>query len=175
MRYLAMLFALLALVVFGLYGYGRHLPKQHTVSVSAVYSQPVEKVWERISDFGQMPQWLPEVARVEQVEDRNGFPVWRLYPEKGEPMDIELVRADKPRLHISKIVDSDQLPYGGTWAFQLKPLGDAATEVTLTENGYIKTPLMRVFFTYAVGYDAMIKKHLMELGASFGEKTEATP
>lgn len=175
MRYLAILFALLALVTFGLYGYGRHLPKEYTADVSAVYQQPIEKVWERISDFEHMPEWFPEVVKVERVADLDGFPVWRLYPKKGDPIDIELIRTEKPRLHISKIVDNDQLPYGGTWVFQLKPVGDVATEIKLTEDGYIKTPLMRVFFMYAVGYDAMIKKHLLELGASFGEKTEVKP
>lgn len=171
MRYLVIFVLVLILVVVGLYGYGSNLPEETTTKVSATYRQPIEKVWERISDYSAIPSWSEDMEKVERVEDLEGFPVWRFTPKKGDPMDIQVVRSEKPGLHIGKIVNNESLPFGGTWIFQLKSLSENETQVTLTEDGYVKSIIGRAI-CHLIGKDRMLKSHLADIGKSFSKTVE---
>lgn len=171
MRYLIGFVLLVILIVVGLYGYGSNLPYETTTDVTATYQQPIEKVWARITDYSAIPTWSKDMEKVERVEDLEGFPVWRFHPKKGDAMDIQVLRSEKPTLHIGKVVDNESLPFGGTWIFQIKAVSKNQTEVTLTEDGYIKSTIGRAI-CQLLGKDRMVKSHLEEIGTSFGETVE---
>lgn len=166
MRYLIGFVLILILLVVGLYGYGSNLPRETTTTVSATYNQPIEAVWNRITDYAAIPAWSKDMEKVERLDDLEGFPVWRFHPKKGDTMDIQILRSEKPSLHIAKVVDSDALPFGGTWIFQLKSSSENVTEVSLTEDGFIKSAIPRAICEL-LGKDRMIKAHLADIGKSF--------
>jgi hypothetical protein len=63
-------------------------------------------------------------------------------------------------VRISRIID-DKLPFGGRWYYELEPI-DSGTRLTITEAGFVKLPMFRIFTTLAP--NATKTKFLRELG-----------
>lgn len=165
------LLLLLPLAAFGVYGYGKNLPESYEVERSATYDQPIETVWQAISDYEQLPSWSKNIARVEKQEDQEGMPVWRFLSRDGHYMDIQVVKAEEPAVFVSRIAETD-LPFGGTWTFFLVKKTDDTTQVTLKEEGFVESPLWRLMMRFVMGEEAMVDQYLTELGQKFGETVE---
>src|SRR5580704_13994245 len=98
---------------------GSLLPEGHVAARSAVFKAPAEKLYERIADFERHADWRPQVKKIEKLDDRNGHPSWRETNDFGV-MTFERLEADPPRKLVSVIADPD-LPFGGSWTFELAP------------------------------------------------------
>ncbi|HEY5946665.1 MAG TPA: hypothetical protein VIV40_14280 [Kofleriaceae bacterium] len=114
---------------------GLALPRNHLAARRARFAQPPERVWDAM------------VELADQVAARDKLP-------------IELERDDRPRTRIGRIVD-DKLPFGGRWYYELEPVG-ADTQLTITEAGFVKVPMFRIFT--ALAPNATKTKFLRELG-----------
>ncbi len=172
MRYLLLLASVIAATVFGLYGFGANLPESYTVRRSVVYAEPVEGVWDAITGYDSMPQWSSHVARTERRLDRDEKAVWRIYDRNGHYMDVQVELADPPHYYKTRIVDTD-LPFAGTWAFELLPAA-GGTQLTLTEEGAAPNPFARVFLHFFVGKETYVDRHLSDLAAKF-QKSPTAP
>ena len=64
---------------------------------------------------------------------------------------------------VTRVADPE-LPYGGTWTFELEPEG-SGTRLTITERGQIHNPIFRVIARFVFGYAATIEGYLDELEA----------
>jgi hypothetical protein len=125
---------------------GLLLPRNHLAARRASFAQPPERVW------AAMIELADEVA-------------------KREKMPIALERDEAPRLRISRIVD-DKLPFGGRWYYELEPQG-SGTRLTITEAGFVKLPMFRIFTTLAP--NATKTKFLRELGAKLAVPVTVEP
>lgn len=129
---------------------GLALPRDHVAARGARFASPPERVWDAMVELS------------EQVAAR-------------EKMPIELELDDKPRARITRIVD-DKLPFGGRWYYELEPLDDepgAGTRLTITEAGFVKLPMFRIFTTLAP--NATKTKFLRELGARLSVPVTVEP
>ena len=137
--------SLVALVVV-LNVIGLVLPRNHLAARRASFAQPPARVW------AAMVELADEVA-------------------KREKMPIALERDEAPRLRISRIID-DKLPFGGRWYYELEPIA-AGTQLTITEAGFVKLPMFRIFTTLAP--NATKTKFLRELGTKLAVPVTVEP
>jgi hypothetical protein len=74
-----------------------------------------------------------------------------------------IVEQAPPRRLVTRVADPE-LPYGGTWTFELEP-EESGTRLTITERGQIHNPIFRVIARFVFGYAATMESYLDELEA----------
>ena len=125
---------------------GLALPRDHLAALRAQLAQPPERVWDA----------LIELSKRVAVRDKL-------------PIDVE--REDRPRLRVTRIID-DKLPFGGRWYFELEPVA-AGTRLTITEAGFVKVPMFRIFTSLAP--NGTKTKFFRELGAQLAVPVTVEP
>ena len=169
MRILISIVILLAVITVGIYGFGVNLPETHKTIRTATYHQPAQALWPLVANYEKAPEWSSNIRKVERREDKDSLPVWRFYDKRGHYMDIQVLRSEEPRMLISRIIETD-MPFGGTWTIELKPSAETtATEVTLMEEGIVKSPFWRFLCHFLMGSQGMVDQYLTELGKAVGE------
>lgn len=151
---------------------GARLPKGHTASVRARFTQTPEAVWEAISNLTQAANWRSDLKAIERLPDENGKPVWVEVGKQGR-MRYVIEEMVPPSRMVTRIADP-KLPYGGSWTYVIAPQ-DSGCTLTLTEDGEIYNVLFRFMARYVFGYDATMAKYLHDLGLRFGEEVVAVP
>jgi hypothetical protein len=84
-----------------------------------------------------------------------------------DDVPIAIVEQRPPDRLVTRIADPD-LPFGGTWTFELTPEG-SGTRLTITERGYVSNPIFRVISRFVLGHEATMASYLRELAARLGE------
>ena len=153
--------AILILIVVVVVAIGAMLPVQHVASRSAVLAAPPDTVWHLITDIAGFPSWRGDVKRVERLPDRDGRPVWVEETTSGR-ITLAVDRAEPPRLLVLRIADPD-LPFGGTWTYELTPGDHGATVLKITENGEVYNPLFRFMSRFIFGHEGTIRGYLAAL------------
>lgn len=113
---------------------GMRLPVAHRVSRSARYAEPIEKVWDAVSD--------PRSARA--------FGALRF--EQATPVP--------GRILVRRLVG--ERDFGGTWTYELEPDG-SGTCLTITEDGEVRSPLLRFLSRFVLGHARTIESYLEDL------------
>lgn len=145
---------------------GAMLPQEHVATRMARYNQPPEKIWEALTDVEAMPAWRKDLKSVKRLPDRDGKPVWVETSSFGEmPLYVEI--SEPPRKLVTRIADPN-LPFGGTWTFEIAPAEGGAT-LRITENGEIRTAFFRFMARFVFGYTSTMETYLRDLGTKFGE------
>lgn len=98
----------------------------------------------------------------DHVESRTrvlAAPIDRVYAAVAvvDP-DYVIVEQAPPRRLVTRVADPE-LPYGGTWTFELEPDG-SGTRLTITERGQIHNPIFRVIARFVFGYAATMETYL---------------
>jgi hypothetical protein len=70
-------------------------------------------------------------------------------------------------------IDTEDLPFGGSWVYELEPTGDGGTVVTLTENGIVRDPFFRVASRFFFDPTSTMKIYLDDLGGALAVAEEA--
>jgi hypothetical protein len=125
---------------------GLALPRDHLAALRAQLAHPPERVWDA----------MVELANRVAVRDKL-------------PIDVE--REERPRVRVTRIID-DKLPFGGRWYFELEPSG-SGTRLTITEAGFVKVPMFRIFTTLAP--NGTKTKFFRELGAQLAVPVTVEP
>jgi uncharacterized protein YndB with AHSA1/START domain len=150
---------------------GARLPASHVASRSAVISAPPDAVFNTMTDFASAPSWRPGVKRV-SVETDSATGQRRVTEESSTgTMTMEVEELVPPTRFVMRIASED-LPYGGAWAYTIEPEGDA-TRVTITEHGEVYNPIFRFIAKYVIGHNGTMDAYLTDLGRKFG--TEVSP
>lgn len=146
-------------------GVGALLPQDHVASVERRVAGAPEEVWRVITDVERMPEWRPEVDRVERLAGRGALPVWR-ESGAGGALTMEVTELDPPRRMVTRIAD-EGLPFGGTWSYELEPAG-TGTRLRLTENGQVYNPLFRFVSRFLIGHERTMNAYLDALEGRMG-------
>lgn len=145
---------------------GVFLPQDHVATRSLTLPQPPEAVWQVVTDFAQQPKWFSEVTSSERLPDQNGRARWREVYGGDMEATVEVIEAKPPQRIVRKIVNDD-LPFGGQWEYDIKPV-DTGSQITVTERGTVNNPFFRFMSRFVFGYTATIEKYLQSLAAKFG-------
>jgi uncharacterized protein YndB with AHSA1/START domain len=156
-----------SLVVVVLVGW--MLPRDHVATRAAQFHQRPEAIWAAITDVDAMPSWREGLKSVKHLPDRNGLPAHVEVTSSGE-IPLETVEMTPPRKLVSRIA-GDNLPFGGTWTFEITPDGDGAT-LRITERGWVSNPIFRFVSRFVLGYTSNLEMYLRSLGRKFGETAQ---
>jgi len=146
---------------------GMTIAQAHTASRSLQLKQPPEAIWRALTDYAAMPSWRSNLSAVDRLPDANGHEVWRETQKGGDAIPLETVEAVPPRRLVRKIADPN-LPFGGTWTYELSPDGTGCT-LTITENGEVYNPIFRVVGKF-MDQSAHITEFLEALARKFSEE-----
>lgn len=171
-KWLLILLGLLALLIAAVLAVGAMLPKDHVASRMARYTQPPEKIWEAITDTGAMPAWRSGLKSIERLPDRDAKPAWIEKSDTGD-LPLEVTEWHPPQHMVTRIADPN-LPFGGTWTFEIAPDGEGAT-LRITERGEIYNLFFRFMARFVFGYTSGIETYLNDLGRKFGESSAPRP
>lgn len=144
---------------------GKSLPVQHVARARAVFGLSVDELWKRLTSFESYPSWRRGVAKVEQA----GPDQWREVDKKGEAITYQTVESTAPRKLVRRIADKN-LPFGGTWTFELSEDGPSRTALSITEDGQVYNPVFRFVSRFLMGHHATMKAFLEDVAKAAGEE-----
>ncbi len=146
---------------------GLMLPKSHRATRMASFSQPPEVIFAAITG----PQDWRGVASTE-LAPQNGHRMWR--EQSGHrAITFEEVASDPPRLYRSQIADKN-LPFSGTWTWELAPTSAGCT-CRITEEGDVTNPIFRFVSQFIIGHTKTIDDYLNALGKKFNQPVRIEP
>jgi uncharacterized protein YndB with AHSA1/START domain len=147
---------------------GAMLPQNHVSSRAATYRHSPAEIWRVITDPPGFPAWRNDVKQVEILAPVEGRPSWRETDSHGNGISYEIVESDPPRRLGTRIVGQN-LPFGGTWTYELTAESNGGTLLRITENGEIYNPVFRFVARFFLGYTGTQEQYLRALGNKFGE------
>lgn len=156
--------AALAVLVAAIAIVGLLLPREHVASRSATVDASADRVFDAIAGVAAYASWRSSLSSIEILAPVNGRPRW-VEVSGGDRVTLEIVEQHPPDRVVTRIADPD-LPFGGTWTFQLTPEG-TGTRVTITEHGEVRNPMFRALARFVFGYTASMDAYLGDLGARF--------
>jgi hypothetical protein len=143
------------------------LPKDHIATRLGRYHEPPEAIWKAITDVEAMPGWREGLKSVERLPDQNGLPAHLEITSSGE-LPMETLEMTPPQKLVTRIADSN-LPFGGTWTFEITPVADGAT-LRITERGYVTNPFFRFLSRFVFRQTSTMETYLKSLAKKFGEE-----
>lgn len=152
------------LLVAGLVFYlaGSRLPREHRSVLQRTLAARRADVWAAITDYAAMPAWWPAVKEVRLERRPDGTELTWNKDKHGQEIAFRTQESRAPE-KLVRVIVGDQLPFGGTWTFELAEDGPGATKLTLTEDGFIEPPVFRAVATWFMGLDATQKDFIAAL------------
>ena len=163
--------ALLAVLAAGAYIAGLFIPRDHVASRRMDLKASPQRVWDVIADVARTPEWRTGVTRVQMQPQADGKMRFTETSSQGD-IQFEILRQEAPVRQVVRVVDDDQ-PFGGIWTWDLEPHAEGGTRLTITEAGFIKSPLFRTMGALFFSPEDTIETYLRDLAKRLGE--EATP
>lgn len=170
MKFLKRLLILAVLVVGGLWLYGRSLPREHVASSTVTLVAPADSVYKLLRNFSAHPAWWSDVKSSTRIQGRSKE-TWEEDMGPAGTIQMEISREVVGRQFVATILNETQQDWGGEWTYDIVTTG-AGTEVTITETGWVESPLFRVG-AKLMGKYRTIDGLLRSLADHFGEV--ATP
>jgi uncharacterized protein YndB with AHSA1/START domain len=155
------LVALVLLVVL----IGWALPVKHHVTREATYAASPAELFALITDVDAFPSWRSKMLSVERDTNAMGRTRFRETTSDGNIL-YEIDRAVPDQQLITRIADPD-LPFGGTWTFELYPIDTRRTTLRITEDGEIYNPIFRFVSQFVLGYYGSLDTYLQDVGKKF--------
>jgi uncharacterized protein YndB with AHSA1/START domain len=152
------------LVLLGVYTAGALMPRTHRSQLTAVIPADRAAVWAAITDYESMPSWWPAVKSVRTERLPDGAEVTWNKDSHGQEVPFRTAEA-RPREKLVRVISSTSLPYGGTWTFELADAPGGATQLTLTEDGWIGPAILRALAKWFIGLDSMQRDFIAHLQA----------
>ena len=168
-RWLFIILGSIAAVIVVAWVAGLFIARDHVASMSIELNKEPASIWTLISDFEHSTKWRTDISGV-----RMDAPVAGKvrFTESGPQGDVqfEVVSQQPPFRQSTRVVDDNQ-PFGGIWTWQLEPLDGPAprTRLTITEAGFIKSPIFRTMGRLFFSPTDTIESYLTALASALGE------
>jgi len=141
---------------------GVWLPKGHVASLERHLPIDPQGLWAILTDVEAFPLWRQDVTQVDTRLDNSGLSGWTEHSSNGR-IRFAVDRMEPPRVLVVRIADRD-LPFGGTWAYEISPDGPASS-LRITERGEVYNPLFRFISTFFLSPTATIESYHAALAA----------
>ena len=163
MRWIVVVVAAVAVIAVVVVVVGAMLPKGHSASRTARVNLPPDALYSLLTDVARYQSWRPDVKSLQRLPDKNGMPAW-IEESNGTKIPMRFERMERPALLVGRI-DTDDLPFGGTWTYRIVPAGATTSDLTITEDGEVKNPIFRFMSKFVFGHYATIDAFLAHLKA----------
>lgn len=147
---------------------GAALPVRHHATRKARYRVTPEVLY---AVMAGPPDWRSGVKSYGSLPDRDGRRVWWEEDNRGQKITYELVEDIAGKRRTVRIADRD-LPYGGTWTYDIAPTSDGGSELRITEDGEIYNVIFRFVSRFFLGYTGSMDGYLGDLGRKFNQPVE---
>lgn len=156
MKALKVMLIVVALVagITGLIGCA--LPAEHTISQTVVVPATADQVYALISHVQDYPHWRTGVTSVDVLPEEAGQFHWVEVTSMGKVP--QFLTENEPLQKRVVTIDDANLPWGGSWTYQLVPQG-MTTQLTITEHGYVKNVYLRFADKYILGQSSTIQQY----------------
>ena len=144
---------------------GSRLSVRHSVSRRACFRVAPDALYAVIAG---PPDWRTGIQRFGILPDREGRKQWWEEDTHRQKVAYELVESNPPARIVTRIADRN-LPFGGTWTFEIAPAPGGGSDLRIREDGEIYNVIFRFLARFFFGYTASIEGYLRDLGAKFGE------
>jgi hypothetical protein len=154
--------AVVPAIAFGVvYWMGLRLPVEHRAVASGRVEATQDRVWALVDEPATHPAWRKGILKV-AMQQGDG----RCWIESYRPMELTLCVVDEvPKVRKVVRIGGTDTRFGGTWTYELRPLGPDATVVTVTEDGFVHRPLWRFMGRYVMGEQTSAKQFVADLQA----------
>lgn len=144
-------------------------PANHRAARRLLLDSAPERVYALLADIDAYPTWRPGITSVNRTGDRT-------YREEGSfgPIVYALEVDEAPRRRVIRIADPE-LPFGGTWTFELAPTENGGTLLRITEDGVVRNLLFRAFSRFVFGHTKTIDEYLAATAKRLGESARPEP
>lgn len=161
MRGKAGLALVMVAMVGTVYWMGQRLPVEHRAVASGRVEAAQDAVWRLVANPATHVAWRTGVIKISAQPGEE-----HCWIEAHRSMDLTLCPLESvpERLKIVHVGGKDTR-FGGTWTFALTPLSTEATEVTVTEDGFVRPPLWRFAGHYLMGEQTNVKQFVQDLQA----------
>ena len=156
----------LVIVVAAMYGVGLAMPRAHRASSRITLAKPPAAVWPVVRDLASLQGTWKELESARRLPDEGGKEVWE-QKAGGFAMRMFVEESVEPIRLVTRIDADQKAVFGGTWTYELVPSG-GGTQLTVTENGYVTNPLLRVLMR-AMGVHKTLDAYESALGRKLGE------
>ncbi len=159
--------AVLAALV--LYVAGSAMPREHRSRLTRTFHAERGAVWAAITDYAALPSWWPAVKSVRTEKGPDGAELTFNRDAHGQEVAFRTGEL-RPGEKLVRVIVGHDLPFGGTWTFELADAPGAGTQLTLTEDGWINPPMFRAIARWFIGLDSTQKDFLAHLEAHLAAK-----
>lgn len=160
MKILLISLAALAVLAIVIQIWGRSLPREHSSRVSLTLPVPPAQVMALLTDFANHATWRTYIKSISvsggTITEQTSF----------GPISYVVQDQSDTRLVTRIVADPATSDFGGTWTFTLAP-SPTGTALTITEDGFVNPPIMRLFSRYVFGHDANLRQYAAALEARF--------
>jgi len=139
---------------------GSRMPREHRTQLVRILPVSRTVVWAALTDYAAMPQWWPAVKSIRFEKLPDGTELTWNTDSHGEEVPFRTSES-RPNEKLVRVIAKDDLPFGGTWTFELADAGQGATRLTLTEDGFINPPIFRAMAQWFFGLDTTMKDFLV--------------
>jgi hypothetical protein len=167
MYWILFIMAAIAAVVVAVVVGGLATPKAHIASRSILIRAPQQTVWTNVRDVAQYAEWRLELESVELVDPELPGVRWREISTNGS-VTFGSTEDIAPTRFTAVVLDDD-LPWTGSWSWDLNAEGDA-TRVTVTERGEVANPIFRFIGTHFIGFTKTMDRYLKALAVRCGDQ-----
>jgi hypothetical protein len=155
------IYILLTVVVLFAVSYvaGMLVSREHEASASAVINKAPVELFARIDNVVNYPTWRTGTTAARKLDSQAGVDRFEEVTGFG-PIQYDVILRESPSKRVTRIVDGGG--FGGTWTFDLVQEA-GGTRVTITERGYIDSPIFRLMGKWVFGYDRNVRGYLADL------------
>jgi uncharacterized protein YndB with AHSA1/START domain len=168
MRYVLIVIGVIIAIAGFISIVGWSLPVRHQATLERSFRATPAQLFDLITNVAAFPSWRKDVKGVEVLPEENGHRRWIEATKQGAPITYLVERLEPDRLLVARIANTD-LPFGGSWTYEVVPKGDGVTALRLTENGEVYNPIFRFVSRFVMGHDTTIRQYLAAVGGRFPE------
>lgn len=140
---------------------GWSLPVEHRASRTRTFAVPPDRVFAVIADFARYPEWKQGVTEVDVSGDAG--PGQSIREHGSDGIIPYVVEVYEPTARLVTRIAGDDMPFGGTWTYQLQPAGSGGTDLTVTEDGEVYNLFFRFMARFVFGHHATMDGYLEDL------------
>jgi hypothetical protein len=150
---------------------GAALPVRHHATRKARFGVSPEALYAVIAG---PPNWRSGVKRFAVLPDKDGRRQWWEEDNRGQKITYEVEEQVAAKRFVVRIADRN-LPFGGTWSYDVAPAPGGGSELRISEDGEIYNIIYRFVSRFFLGYTTTMERFFRDLGVKFHQKVEIEP
>lgn len=165
--------ALLLLAVAVVFLIGWRLPESHEATVEREYAFAPERVFQEIATPAEYPKWRSGVQKVDILPESETDRLKRFREYAlGDEMTY-VIEESVPGQRFVTTIEGDDLPYGGSWIYELSPSAKG-TKLRITEEGEVYNPIFRFVSRFIMGHTRSLERFHSDLEKRLGAAAPAS-